>query len=396
MAQFRYTAKNDRGDELSGVVEAADAVEAWNQLHAEGLVDVQLVPWEESDAPVRAPAALSSGESSELMQRLAHVANAGVPLEVGLRAAADEIPGTRLAHTLRWLADQIRQGRSLEDALAQGKTLVPSYVTGLIAAAARTGAWGETLLELVEHQSRLQVLRRRMMDTLAYPLLMLPLAAIVFALCAGVSIAFKSLITEFGMTLPHATLVLFWWQEVGWKWAGGFLVVLLGVAAVYRIAVGRARWQRLLATMPLLGTVWHWSAVAEWASLLSVLLRREIPLPEALRLAGHGLRNSNVGRLSLLLADGVARGRSLSQMLTTCRELPSTLIPLVEWGERTGALSESLHVGAELLVRRVRVRQLWLESVIPSVLFIAIGCLVVSTAGALFQPMVQLISFLSY
>ena len=55
-------------------------------------------------------------------------------------------------------------------------------------------------------------------------------------------------------------------------------------------------------------------------------------------LAGHGMRNAHIGHVSLRLADGVARGRQLSQLMFSHRELPSTLIPLVEWGEQSGAL----------------------------------------------------------
>ena len=58
------------------------------------------------------------------------------------------------------------------------------------------------------------------------------------------------------------------------------------LAILFRLLVGRARWQRLMSTVPLFGALWQSTGVAEWSGLLSVLLRHEIPLPNALRLAG--------------------------------------------------------------------------------------------------------------
>ena len=82
------------------------------------------------------------------------------------------------------------------------------------------------------------------------------------------------------------------------------------LAVMFRVIGGRARWQRLMSTLPLFGALWQSTGVAEWSGLLSVLLKHEIPLPDALRLAGHGIRNAHIGHVSLRLADGVARGRT--------------------------------------------------------------------------------------
>ena len=52
---------------------------------------------------------------------------------------------------------------------------------------------------------------------------------------------------------------------------------------------------------------------------MSVLIKHKVPLPESLRLAADGVANPHVSQLSLQLAEGVAKGRKLSQVLANMR-----------------------------------------------------------------------------
>ena len=112
------------------------------------------------------------------------------------------------------------------------------------------------------------------------------------------------------------------------------------------MAIGAGSWQRLLATLPVMGPIWHWSGLMEWSSLLGVLIRYQVPLPLALRLAAEGVSNPNVGQISLSLAEGVAHGRSLAEMMSDRRDVPASLVPLVRWGETVGNLAERSVPGA--------------------------------------------------
>ena len=53
-----------------------------------------------------------------MARHIAQISTARVPLAAGLRTAADETDSRRVASALNWIADQLDQGRSLEDTLA--------------------------------------------------------------------------------------------------------------------------------------------------------------------------------------------------------------------------------------------------------------------------------------
>ena len=345
--------------------------------------------------PAKAPdtcSRLTEGEAGQLAAQVAQLSAAQLPLASGLRAAADECDSGRLAAAAYWLAEQVDQGRRLEDVLTSVPQLFPRHVCGLMAAAVRTGRLGSALSDLVEHQQAAGALRRSTRNGLAYPVVVggLGLTLLLFiTVCLGG--AFQRLFDDFRLKLPLPTELFFWWRDVGlWILAGFMIFVLLG-AGLLRVGLGRARWQYLLTTLPVLGPLWHWSGVVEWSSLLRVLTAHQVPLLESLRLAAEGISDAHVGQLSLELAGGIARGRSLSQLMASEHQWPAFLVPLVRWGEETGTLAEALGAGRELLEERVRMRSLLLQMALPPVLFIAIGCLVLFIVSAMFMPMVGLL-----
>jgi len=420
MATFRYSGKSARGENTAGVVDAESLHAALELLLERGLRDVQVtelmadqVPGE--PLPVEAevvmgpdekqeptspfaepPVRLSTPDAHELAMQVAQVSVAKVPLAAGLRAAAEETASRRVALALHWIADQTDQGRSLEDTLSHSGRMLPGYISGLILAAAGTGRLGEALFELVEQEQVMRGVRRRVREGFSYTLLVLLFAIPVLVFIIGyVTGDFEVVFGEFGLKLPLLTEMLLWWHNYGLAVLACLLLALTLLAMLLRLVLGRARWQRLMSTMPLFGKLWSAIGVAEWSGLLSVLLRHEITLPQALRLAGHGMRNAHIGDVSLRLADGAARGKSLSQLMYSYPELPSTLIPLVEWGEHHGALSESFRVGREMFENRAATRGTLINSILSPLLFVAIATVVAIVVMALFMPLVGLISKLS-
>ncbi len=394
MAKFQYKARDADGNEVAGEVQAATPDEARSLLREEGLQVLDL-----SSAGTDASAGqrpLSAAEAEELTGRIAQVSAGNLPLAPGLRAAADESTDLRVASALGSIATQIEQGRSLGDVLADSDRLVPRHISGLLAAAARTGNLGDALVELAEQQRAARDLRQSIAGGFAYPLLVVCLASILLlSILFFVAGIYEQMFEDFQLSLPVLTLVLFWWRDVGLWLIVGFIAVVLIVCAAIRLRQGRAGWYRLLGTVPLFGPLWHWTGFAEWLGLLSVLVRNQIPLPEALRLAGDGVSNDHVGGISRWLADGTEEGQTVWQMLSTTRRAPASLIPLVRWGEEKGSLTDAFCTGREMFESRVRVRSLLLQAVLPPIMFIAIACCAVFVVSALFLPLTSMIQGLS-
>jgi type II secretory pathway component PulF len=340
---------------------------------------------------------MTPDDVQEWSEHLAQLSAASVPLAAGFRAAAAESTNPRVANAMLTIAMEMEQGKPLAMILQESSRTLPSHVGGLVAAAARTGNLGRALADLVELQRSVRTTKRRIWDGFAYPVVVAILAGLLLLVLLFFSSSpFERLFAEFGMQLPFLTKLLFWWRNFGIWYLGGATLVLLISAWMYRTLRGEAAWLRFTSSFPLFGPLSHWLGLAEWSRLVAVLLNHHVPLPEALRLSAAGIRRQNLQQFSLALADGADRGQAISDLLARAPEYPRAMIPIVRWGEKNGLLAQAFELGSQMFQQRVENRSAVLQSALPPLMFIAIGCCVLLVAGGLFFPLGALLRTLSF
>ena len=396
MTTFRYTTRDRDGQERSRNIDAETLGEARRILQDQGTSIIQLSESQSETGSLTREARLTADDVQEWTEQVAQLSSASIPLAAGFRAAAAESINPRIAAAMRAIADEMDKGKSLEVALQEASRSLPSHVAGLVTAAARTGVLGSALTDLVEHQRLARATKRRMWDGFAYPIAVGIMAAIlILVLLFWSSNSFERLFQEFEIQLPLMTRLLFWWRDYG-VWVVGIAAVALLVGAfAYRKLRGEASWLRLVNTFPLLGPLGHWLGLSEWSRLLAVLLKHRVPLPEALRLAADGIRRRNLQEFSLALAEGADRGQILSDLLARSPDYPRAMIPIVRWGEKNGLLAQAFELGSQMFEQRVENRSVVLQSALPPLMFVAIGCCVLLVVGGLFFPLGVLIRALS-
>ena len=395
MASYRYLAEEASGQRVDGHVEASSVEEARQLLEEKELRILEIIQADSASPPPPPVERLSRDETQELVESVAQLSAAELPLAPAFHAAAAESDSPRLARVFDALAAEIERGHTLEEALESSHSALPKHVTRMVRAAIRTGQLGPALTELVEYYRDAGTLRQSIRDGMTYPLLVFVLATILLCfIFAGVIGQFGQIFEEFGVELPALTLALLSFRAFGWVIVPATILLLAILAVLVRNSLGRSGWHRLLSSAPVVGPLWHWLALMEWLGLVRVLLRNGMTLLDALRASADGVSNANVSQIAEGLADGVARGRSLSQAMVAQRQLPGTLVPLIHWGEEAGALDDSLELGCEMLEDRIRMRAFWLHVALPPILFIFIGCTILTVVCALFLPLIKLLSCL--
>lgn len=334
----------------------------------------------------------SQGRSIQIVESLADVTAAGLPLTDGLRAVAAESGNRRLARDLELLARRLEQGQSLDEAIADSQLRLPKYLAGLVRASAATGDLSGVLLELLEHQQSIRELWRYTWSAMTYPVILLSAA---FALFLGLELfilpPLAAMFQDFDIDLPDVTLTLIWIFDEGLWWLLATAVITLLGLLVFRLVGGAARWRQALCSVPLLGVLWQWAGTAELARLLSILTAQGIPAPQALRLASDGVRDANFSRISWTLAANVEAGQSLSDAAAAEPGLPGSLVPILRWGEQAGDLPDAFRTVGTVFEGRMRLRSELLRSVVPPVVFVAIGMLALVAFFGLYAPMLTMI-----
>ena len=347
---------------------------------------------------------LSQRDAETVLATVADLASAQLPLSEGLRAAASEATG-RVATGLKTLANELERGRTLHEACADENLRLPRHVRGMVSAAARTGQLGPALDELLEHQRTVRSMFWQIWGSLAYPVVVfvLNLFVIMFLLCWVVPV-FKTMFLDFQLSLPIATVAIIAmsdatvWLVLGPGKATIVAIVVCVLVFLFLAATGRggAAIQRMFVeSVPILGVLWQWSGAASFFYLLGSLLEKNIPLVEALRLTADGTKKADLRQAGRWLADEVAAGRSLGDLVETSGCLPASAVPLIRWGERTNAMPDAMRTLSDIFLERVQMRTDWLRSVSPPFVYVFIGLSAAAVIVSLFMPLVSLIQGLS-
>ena len=344
---------------------------------------------------------LTTAEAAELAGQVAQLTRAGLPLETGLVALADELPRGRLAHALRALAGQLAAGVALDEAVDAQGSRVPEPLRSLIVASVRSGRPAEVLEEFVDLQQCGRQLRRRIAASLAYPTLLLGLTALLLVLLHVFLVHdMRDIFRGFGTELPALTYLFL--DMFGPQMWGLVAVAILLLAVLLtgwllpgvRIP-GLGSPAGFLQRVPLIGPPLRMSRLTQFARLLGLLLEQQVPLPEALRLTASALYDADMTLACRRMADDVEAGWGLPESMAEERCFPASLVPLVQWGQQTGALPDAFRTAAEMFQRRSEARSTLLEIVIGPLTFLVVAAFVAFFVLALLLPLLASLRMIS-
>jgi type II secretory pathway component PulF len=341
---------------------------------------------------------LTGSETAELSRQIAGLTSAGLPLANGLMALGQELPRGRLRRSMNELAATLESGVTLDEALDQQRNRIPPHLRGLVIAGLKSGRLGDTLSRFSEYVAIGTELERRLWLSLAYPILTVGTAlALFFFVCVILVSQFERIYYDFNIPLPGMTIALISIARiVNTAWAP--TVIIAGVVFVSWLAgrlfltppIRRA----LAGRLPLIGRVWRYTSLAEFCHLLALLLESQLPLPEALRLTGEGVQDSDIDASCRVMASQVESGRSLSRAMEKVWLFPAGLPRLVRWAENQESLPEVLHMTGAMFEARGRSYSTFVGTVL-NVLCVLIVFQMVWFVPALFLPLITLISRLS-
>jgi general secretion pathway protein F len=342
---------------------------------------------------------LTPDETAQLSAQLAGLTRANLPLPSGLRALGAELAGGRLRRVIEALAGSLEQGASLEAAIAAQGGAVPDYLRGLVEAGARSGRTGEVLGRFAGYAQIDVDVRRQLTLRLAYPVITLvaAISLLLFTLTYLIG-GFEKVFRDFGIALPWLTEALIKTSDV-LKSSGLPLLTVLAVAVavvfIFLLGMGPAQRRSLLRYLPLFGPVWRWTSLAEFSHLLGLLVASDVPLVEAIPMAGAGVPDAALQATARRMARDVEHGDSLARAINRPLLFPEGLAAIVSWAEDQNTLPATLHMLGEMFEGRARSQARFASTVC------AVLCLIVILGGialviqGVFAPMYQMIQKLS-
>lgn len=349
--------------------------------------------------PLRRP--LSAEDLTLLNEEIAGMARAGLPLDQGLRALAGEMGHGRLQRVTAELADDLRAGYTLPEALERRGSQTPPFYAALVGAGIRTGRIGDVLSTLTTYARTVAEVRSTIVSALLYPLVIVVAALFLFILAFNFILPpFEAIFKDFGLQLPLLTLFVL---SLGHNWL--YVVIGLGVfvslvlilrAVLNSTMTGRCIWAYFIYAIPIVGTLIRAARLAAFTELLGILVDHEVPLPEAFRLAGEASSDPITAAAAGGMEQDLRQGRPLGEVVRNRRFTRELIVWMIGLGERRGTLGKTLHQIAQVYRRQVEMRAAILRSVLPPFLVIVTAAfLVVFFVAGTMLPMFRLLEGLS-
>jgi len=391
MPAFHYQALSANHRTEKGVLQADTPRAARAALRERGLTPLNVVLVEaDSGHGTR----LSAIMLVLLTRQLATLFGAGLPLDEVLAAAAEGADGSMRTVTLA-LRARVMEGSSLAQALAEFPATFSPLYRGSVAAGEQAGRLGVVLAQLAAHLEARDVLRRRVIAALAYPILLLFFALLVVSgLMLYVVPEVTGVFVRNGQSLPWATrtlLAISAGLQAGVWWLLALLLAALAGLMVSWRRPAFERWRhRSWLRVPLLSRLLIALDSARYARTLALLGASAVPLLDAMNLANATVANRQLRDALSHAAARVREGAPLAQALAGTGWFPPLALRLIASGERAGRLDAMLDEAAAQLERELDTVLSVLMAALGPVVIIAVGGLVLFIVLAILLPIFQL------
>jgi type IV pilus assembly protein PilC len=425
MARFNYVALDARGQEASGLLEAASSSAAISQLRQSGyfptsVIEEAIISSDGKEARGRTATVARTTKprakkgivlfqrrkvkSKILMiftRQLATLIEAGLPLLRSLNVLTKQERDKVMKKTIDRLADSVQSGSTFSDALALHPKIFNDLFVSMIKAGEVGGVLELVLTRLSEFQEKAAKIKNKIISAMVYPIIVLTMAMgiLVFLLVFIVprfQVIFQDLLGD--KPLPPVTRFVLgvsdFMQHQGLVLLGAVVAIVVIYNFVGRTRRGRLAIDNLKLRMPLFGNLNRKTAISRFARTLGTLVTSGVPILQALNITRETAGNAAIALALARVHDCVKEGESIVQPLEASKMFPPMVVSMVDVGEETGKLPEMLLKIAEVYDDEVDNAVAALTSMLEPIMIVVLAVIVGTIVLALFTPLISIITTL--
>lgn len=350
MPTFRYEAKDAKGQNIHGVIEATDERTAAADLRRKGyyilsvgkvyddprisvarsgnMVDV-FCRWFYN--PIFGGATVA--QLAFFYRQLASMVKAGIPLVQTMSSLRTRAGNGRLRKIADETMEYLRRGGRLSESFSRYPWMFSEMQIHLLRAGEEAGTLDKMVERIADMLDREVRLRQRLRLATLYPKILV--LAVIFIPAFPV-LVFQGPREYFNKTVANIIPVALY---------------LLVIWALYRIfsqsSAFRCLIDHLKLCLPGIGKIVRSACLARFYRVLAAMVAAGVPLSQGLKLASDSSGNSVIGSRLKTAIPNVELGHPLTDSLSGTRALPRVAIEMLGTGEQTGSIDSMLDKVAE-------------------------------------------------
>lgn len=326
-------------------------------------------------------------------KRLSMMLTSGIPILQGLRMLEEGVSSRSSRFIMGALGDSVAKGVPLSDALKRFERIFGAFAINIVHVGETTGTLPENLNYIAHELRKKHDLTKKIVGALIYPAIIVlatvgitvmlivyifpKILPIFMSLKSELPLSTRSLIALSGF-LSHYGLILF-----------GAIVLISIMHMVYmrNFVSYRLVVNRIILKIPVFGAISRDYNLANISRTLSLLLKSDVRIVQALEIGGNSLKNEAYRRAMRHVGEGVLHGQLLSSQLRKEGNLfPPLFVQMVAVGEATGNLSESLMYLSDMYESEINDVTKNLSTILEPVLMLVMGIIVGFIAISIITP----------
>lgn len=329
-------------------------------------------------------------------RQLATMMRAGVPLLQSFDIAIKGTSNPALGRLLNDIRTEVETGTSLANSLRKHPRYFDGLYCNLVAAGEQSGALENLLDRIAIYQEKILAIKSKIKAALFYPIAVAVVAAgVVSVMMLFVIPEFKKVFTSFGADLPAPTLFVMslsdFFVEHVLLIFGSIVAFIFGFIYAHRRSPAmRARIDRMILQIPVIGEIIRKATIARWTRTLSTMFAAGVPLVEALDSVAGAAGNYVYMVATKRIQSDVSTGTSLTVAMQGVNVFPAMVVQMVSIGEESGQLDGMCAKVADFFEREVDDMVGALSQLLEPIIIVVLGTLIGGLVVAMYLPIFKL------
>lgn len=397
MANFRYQVIDSNGKKSEGIIEATSIGEASRKLKADGKY-IAALSLDKGNGILNMQIGSPKLKTKDLVlitRQLASLLSAGITVVRSLDMLYQQLESKKAKKCIGDIYESVQSGRSLSEAFAEQRGVIPNIMISMIAAGEESGRLDEVMERLAEHFAKDAKLKNKISSAMVYPKILAALtAAISIGLLTFLVPKIGVTIAELGGELPGLTKFLLKLSDSVVHYWYIYLAVIGLLVYGFKLwrssDKGAETWSKLMLKIPVVGKATKMNASARFTRTVSTLLRSGISVLQSVEITEKSLDNVILQKKLEQARIEIRKGTSLSRSIRDITEFPPMIYAMVSIGEESGTLDSILEKAADYFEDEADSATQKMVSALEPVMIIIMAIIVGLVVGGIGLPILTM------
>lgn len=353
--EFKYRAKNEDGEEVSGQIDADSRGGALLKLQQRGFYVMELEEdkkaFYDKDLEIDLSFLERIKDTDLIMfsRQLSIMLGSQIGVIESLKILLKQIEKESFKRVIKDVAEQVEGGEPFSQALKSHPNVFSSFYIGAIESGEASGNLAQSLEYLEEHLERNNEFKKKLVGAMIYPLFIIFVFSFVVAfLLIFVIPDLVDMIEELDAEMPMVTQIVISVSDFVVDWG---LVALIGLIAfgfgfvrILKTEKGKEIFDRVILKIPFIGSFFKKLYLTYFAESMSTLIASGLDIVKALEVTENIVGNTVYKGIVAQTRQDVKEGNDISSSLQKHPTFfPSLVTQMLIVGEKTGKMEKILN-----------------------------------------------------